>query len=153
MKLVYYALVYPYLTYGNLIWGNTYKTRVQKLSNVQKKIRLMTFKSYLEHPEPMFTELGIFNIFQINDNLTAIFMFRYHHLQNLPEIFENYFFTNDQIHQHNTRNKSKLHKYFKRTNYLKYTLPNKGVNLWNELEPRFKGIKKHFMKAHENSIL
>ena len=164
LKLVYYALVYPYLTYGNLIWGNTYKTRVQKLLNIQKKIiKLMTFKSYLEHTEPMFTELGIFNIFQINDNLTAIFMFRYHHLQNLPEIFENYFFTNDQIHQHNTRNKSKLHKYFKRTNYLKYTLRSKGINLWNELEPRFKGIKnyyafkiqikKHFMKAHENSIL
>ena len=70
LKLVYYALVYPYLTYGNLIWGNTYKTRVQKLLNVQKKIiRLMTFKSYLEHIEPMFKELGIFNIFQINDNL------------------------------------------------------------------------------------
>ena len=49
----------------------------------------------------MFKELGIFNIFQIDDNLTAIFMFRYHDVQNLPEIFENYFFTNDQIHQHN----------------------------------------------------
>jgi hypothetical protein len=22
-KLIYYALVYPYLTYGNLVWGNT----------------------------------------------------------------------------------------------------------------------------------
>ena len=68
----------------------------------------MTFKSYLEHTERMFKELGILNIFQINDNLTAIFMFRSHHLQNLLEIFENCFFTNDQIHQHNTRNKSKL---------------------------------------------
>ena len=43
--------------------------------------------------------------------------------------------------QHNARNKSKLHKYFKRTNYLKYTLRNKGINLWNELAPKFKGIK------------
>ena len=121
----------------------------------------MTFKSYLENTEPVFKELGILNIFQINDNLTAIFMFRYHHLQTLPEIFENYFFTNDQIQQHHTRNKSKLHKYFKRTNYLKYTL--KGINLRNELEHKFKGIKnyygfkiqikQHFMKAHENSIL
>ena len=101
----------------------------------------MTFKSYLEHTKPMFTELAIFNIFQINDNLTAIFMFRYQHLQNLSEIFENYFFTNDQIHQYNTQNKSKLHKYFKRTNYLKYTLHSKGINLWNKLESRFKGIK------------
>jgi hypothetical protein len=31
LKLIYYALVYPYLTYGNLVWGNTYPTRLQKL--------------------------------------------------------------------------------------------------------------------------
>ena len=49
-KLLYYSLVYPYLTYGNLIWGNTYKKRIQKLINIQKKIiRLITFKSYTEH--------------------------------------------------------------------------------------------------------
>jgi hypothetical protein len=48
LKLIYYALVYPYLTYGNLIWGNAYKSHIQKLVNIQKKIiRLMTFKSYL----------------------------------------------------------------------------------------------------------
>jgi hypothetical protein len=46
LKLVYYALVYPYLTYGNLVWGNTYPTRLQKLLNVQKKIvRLISFKT------------------------------------------------------------------------------------------------------------
>ena len=159
MKLVYYALVYPYLIYGNLIWGNTYKSRVQKLLNVQKKIiRLMTFKSYLEHTEPIFKELGFLNIFQINDSLTAMFMFRYYHLKNLPEIFENYFVTNNQIHQHNTRNATKLHKATNRTNYVKYTLRNKGIDVWNELEPEFKGIKnyyifkkqikQHIMKTH-----
>jgi hypothetical protein len=45
-KLIYYALVYPYLTYGygNLVWGNTYPTKLQKLLNVRKKIvRLICF--------------------------------------------------------------------------------------------------------------
>ena len=36
-KLLYYSLVYPYLTYGNLIWGNTYKKRIQKLIKISKK--------------------------------------------------------------------------------------------------------------------
>ena len=55
LKLIYYALVYPYVIYGNLIWGSTYKTRIQKVMNVQKKIiRLMTFKSYSEHSETIF---------------------------------------------------------------------------------------------------
>lgn len=142
LKLMYYALVYPYLTYGNLVWGNTYKSQLQKLLNIQKKIiRLMTFKSYFEHTEPLFKELSILNIFKINDNLTAIFMFRYYHLQNLPEVFENYFVTNNQIHQYNTRNAPKLHKAIKRTNYIKYTLSNKGVDMWNDLESKLKDIK------------
>jgi hypothetical protein len=38
LKLIYYALVYPYLTYGNLVWGNTYRTRLQILLKIQKKI-------------------------------------------------------------------------------------------------------------------
>jgi flagellin-specific chaperone FliS len=45
IKLIYYALVYPYLIYGNLIWSSTYKTRINEIMNIQKKIvRLMTFK-------------------------------------------------------------------------------------------------------------
>ena len=38
LKLIYYALVYPYPTYGNLIWGNAYKSHIRKLVNIQKKI-------------------------------------------------------------------------------------------------------------------
>ena len=33
-------------------------------------------------------------------------MFRYHHLNNLPDFFKDYFVTNNQIHQYNTRNQN-----------------------------------------------
>jgi hypothetical protein len=91
----------------------------------------MTFKSYLEHTEAIFKELHrpILDIFKLINNYTALFMFRYHHLKNLPEYFTNYVVTNNQIHQHNTRNASKLFKCYKRTNYVKLTLSNKGVQL------------------------
>ena len=125
--------------------------------NIQKKIvRLMTFKSYLEHSEPIFKDLNILDIFKINDYLTALFMFRYYHLNNLPDFFKNYFVTNNQIHEHNTRNASKLHKCYKRTNYVKHTLSNKGVDVcMNSLETKLnevnsyntfkKKIKQHFL--------
>jgi hypothetical protein len=35
---MYYALVYPYVIYGNLIYGNTYNKRIQKLLYIQKKL-------------------------------------------------------------------------------------------------------------------
>ncbi len=103
----------------------------------------MTFKSYLEHTEPIFKELGILDIFKINDYLTAMFMFRYHHHKNRPEVFENYFLTTNKIHQHNTRNASKPHKCYKRTNYVKHNLSNKGVDVWNALVSKFKGTNSY----------
>ena len=128
--LIYYALVYPYLTYGNLIWGNTYPTRIQKFMNIQKKItRLMTFKSYLDHTDPLFITLKLLNIFQINNYLTSLFMYRYNCLKDLPGIFSNYFVTNDKIHHHNTRNSKKIHKIYLRTNYIKHMLCSKGIDM------------------------
>ena len=68
-KLIYYALVYPYLTYGNLVWGSTYP----KLLNVQKKIvRLICFKSYMDHSEPIFLQLKILDSLSIK--LMIIYM-------------------------------------------------------------------------------
>ena len=34
----------------------------------------MTFKSYLEHTEPIFCYLKILNIYKINDYLTSLFI-------------------------------------------------------------------------------
>ena len=65
------------------------------------------------------------------------------HLKNLPEVFENYFVTNNKIHQHNTRNASKLYKCYKRTNYVKHSLSNKGIDVWDALESKFKGTNSY----------
>ena len=47
---LYYALVYPFLTYCVIAWGNTYQTSLQPLSVLQKKaIRIITFSSFFEH--------------------------------------------------------------------------------------------------------
>ena len=109
-------------------------------------IRFIYYKLFALY---IFKELGILDIFKINDYLTAMFMFRYHHLKNLPEVFENYFLTNNQIHQYNTRNASKLYKCYKRTNYVKHSLSNKGIDIWNSLEPKFKGTNSYNMSSRK----
>ena len=38
LKLIYDALAYLYLTYGNRIWGNTYKSRIEKLVSIKKRL-------------------------------------------------------------------------------------------------------------------
>ena len=134
LKLIYYALAYPYLAYGNLVWGNTYPTRLQKIMNVQKKIvRLICFKSYSDHSEPLFLDLKILNVYKINDYLCSIFMYQFFYYQNnLPNFYCDYFKQNSELHNYNTRNSTKLHVNFQGTNYRKYTVFNKGVGLYME---------------------
>ncbi len=38
MRTLYYSLVYPYLTYGMLLWGTTYRTRnLNQIEILQKR--------------------------------------------------------------------------------------------------------------------
>jgi hypothetical protein len=128
--------------------------------NIKKNCAPYDFNSYLVHSEPIFKDLKILDIYKINDYLISLFMFRYHYAKNLLEVFTHYFVTNDQIHQHNTRNKTQLHKSYKRTNYVKHTPSNKGADVWNGLECHFKNItsrntfkntiKEHFLQISSN---
>ena len=92
LKLKYYALVYPYLIYGNLIWSNTYKTRIQMLTNIQKKIiRLMTFQSNFSHTEKIFIDLQILNLSKLNNYLKGIrqYIFLLFHFKELLKLYVN----------------------------------------------------------------
>ena len=112
--------------------GKYISNKAAKILNVQKKIvRLITFKSYLEHTDPLFQSLKILNIFKINDYLSCLFMYRFKKQQNLPEFFYGYFTQNNDVHHYNTRNANKLHVNYSRTNYAKHTIVNKGFNIWN----------------------
>ncbi len=46
---------------------------------------------------------------------------------------QNRFCVNKDIHNYNTRNASLLHKKCNRTNYIKHTLANKGIDVWNNI--------------------
>ena len=61
-------------------------------------------------------------------------------MNNLSDIFPNYFINNDTVHNYNTRNSKKIHKPYSRTNYRKHMLCNKGIDNWNELTPDIKNI-------------
>ena len=37
IKSVLLILIYPYLIYGNIVWGNNYKPRLDSLIKIQRK--------------------------------------------------------------------------------------------------------------------
>lgn len=60
---LYYALVYPFLTYCIIAWGNTYQTSLQPLFVLQKKaIRIITFFGFLVQYKPTFQRFKCYQI-------------------------------------------------------------------------------------------
>ena len=118
MRDLYYALIYPYLSYGNIPRGNTYTTRLQPIRRLQKKIiRIITFSKYTDH-SPLFKELAILPLNDINSETTAFFMIRFFNSM-LPSSFNDYFRLNKGVHKYNTRLSSKIQKTQTRINYQK----------------------------------
>ena len=60
LRQLYYALIYPYLNYGAMCWGNTYQTNLNTISTNQNKcIRSIFFASKQEPSSPYYQILEI----------------------------------------------------------------------------------------------
>ena len=57
---IYYALVYPYLTYGCVLWGNNYEAPLSQLVRLQNKVvRIINNVPLCDHITPHFVNLGL----------------------------------------------------------------------------------------------
>ena len=134
---LYYALIYPFLIYGIITWGNTYPTTIQPLSVLQKKaVRIMTFSKFDEHSSPLFKKLNIIKLIKYH---ISIFMFKFHN-QLLPSVFNSYFTSVENIHSYNTRATAKKCYYLPkaRTNYGLFSVRYQGPKVWNMIEQQIK---------------
>ena len=76
---LYYALQYPFLIYGILIWGNTYPSKIKPLFILQKRaIRLITFSKFDEHTSPLFKITGILKLFDLLTHHISLLIFKFH---------------------------------------------------------------------------
>ena len=52
---LYHAIILPFLSYGCIIWGNTYDHNFKPLQIIQRKaIRPITFSNFDVHTSPLF---------------------------------------------------------------------------------------------------
>ena len=100
--MLYNAFILPHITYGLEVWGTTYKTFINPILILQKRMsRVITFKNHKHHSNPLFLEL---NLLDVNKELYLTGIFMYDLLNdNLPHRITDYFSYID----HNTRNKEK----------------------------------------------
>ena len=95
---LYYALIYPFLTYGLISWSNTSSSTTQPLFVSQKRaIRVLTFSKFREHSSPIFKCLDIVVFLNI-----AVFMYNFHN-RRLPCVFDTFFTQVNKRYIYNTR--------------------------------------------------
>ena len=149
---LYYSLVYPFLTYGLVAWGNTYSSSINSLFILQKKVvTLITFSSFYEHTNSLFIKLEILKLYDLVFYQNAILMYDFYN-GHLPELFDMFFFPVN--HNFNTRlaSRSSCSILQTRTNYGKFNIRYSGVKVWNEIDEETKKLRpsnfKNKVKTH-----
>ena len=131
--MLYHTMIYPYLTYCNIVWGSAKCSVISKVQVLQKRaIRLCTGSEFRASTSPLFKRLHLLKVTDINNLQTAIFMFKIK-FGLLPASCMHYVIINDINNVHYTRKKSffKLMKF--RTNLRELSISIRGPKLWNML--------------------
>ena len=133
-----FSLVYPYLQYGTIVWGSTYKTTLNRLVVLRKRIIRVITKSCFDAPSaPLFYEHNFLNLSNIYMLQIGLFMFSFKN-KLLPVGFHGMFLSSSQLHSYNTRNAMNYRSQFSRTNFRKFTIAYQGPNFWNTLPAELK---------------
>ena len=132
IRTLYNASVLPYFNYGLRVWAGGYKTLLQPLLLLQKKVpRIIAGTHYLAHIVSLFNDCSLLTITDFYKLQLAIFMYR-QHKGTLSKIFDHYFSLNASLHDHNTRIKFfNLHPTLCRTNVRHFTVRLAGPKIWN----------------------
>ena len=147
---LYNTLILPYLNYGNIVWGNCCKTKLDDILLLQKKaVRICTHSSFLEHTDPLFNKLKVLKIDDINELQTAIFMFK-HSKNVLPLNFSNYFTYNKNIHHYPTRSCNNIHLTNPKLLLAQKSLRHHGPDVWNNLPTYIK--QKQFLNPFKKLL-
>ena len=77
LRYIYISLVQPHLIYCNTVWGNTFECSLKPLITIQKRIiRTITSNDRYTHSEPLFRQLEIFNVKQLNTFYSALYVYK-----------------------------------------------------------------------------
>ena len=100
---IYYALFYPFLTYGIAVWCATYENLLKPVLTAQKKvIRAITLSEPTVHSSPLFSDLKILTLGDIFELYISSFVFECHN-DIAPAHFRDFFRPISSIHSYNTR--------------------------------------------------
>ena len=136
---LYYSIVYLYLQYAIICWGNTTKANKRKLQVKQNRIIKIICCQFSKKTrlQTLYDQLQVLNIDGIYKLEVSKFMAKAYR-NDLPMLYNNHSFNFQllsSIHSYSTRS-SNANKFFvQRTRYAKtnQSLNVSGIKIWNDL--------------------
>src|SRR5258706_3867570 len=126
-------MIQPYLYYCNIVWGCACPTLLSKLTNLQNRaVRLIAGAKYRSHVDPIYAQLRLTKLLDINKLQIAIFLYRAKN-NFLPSSCMKYFDFVSTEQRHNTRTRVQFKMQAYRTNLKKNCICVSGPKLWNSL--------------------
>ena len=99
--MLYYSLIYPFLSYGIQVWGLTFPTYLKPGTTLQKRfVRIMTFSDPISHSEPLLKSLRLLKFSDMIHIEILSFVYQWCHKLSLS-CFVNYFNPVSSIHSYN----------------------------------------------------
>ena len=72
---IYFSFIHIYISYANIAWASTFKTKLQEILKKQKHAARITFHANrFDHSRPLLKEMKALNVYQINLIQTLKFM-------------------------------------------------------------------------------
>ena len=137
---IYFSSIYVYISYANIAWARTFKTKHQGILKRQKHAARITFHANrLDHARPLLKEMKALKVYQINLIQTLNFMHKTKNGKN-PRIF---LFKFRQVdHQYPTRFSQNSFCYKKSScKTTSFVITLRGPTIWNS-----------FLSQHKKSI-
>ena len=158
LKQLYYTLIYPYLSYAVVVWGNTYQSNLNKLCSLQNKcIRCMFFADSRESSQVFYKLLDILKFDNIVKLSTCTLAHKiFNKSSYIPSLFHDSLTIVSSLHKYNTRYASKgnFHRPKVRTNTGKFTFVYAASKLWETVPTNLKRLSINgFKKRYKNHLL
>ena len=132
---LYNSIIKPYFTYCITLWGNTFKTHLNKLVILQKKIiRLITFSDYRAHTQPLFLKLKFLTVKELYTYFSVIHIFKCIKCLYPSMFWKSFILNRSQRYPFN------IQQLFYNKNMCKCSLRFCGPAIWNKLSKCIKEI-------------
>jgi hypothetical protein len=133
LKMLYYTLLHPYLTYGIILWGSAWSSLLNPIAMKQNKaVRCISKAKYNATALPLYKNLKIPTLKDIYNIELGKFMYLHNNKQ-LPPSLMRCFTLNESVHTHNTRHIHDPHILTRKSNIMSRSFLCKGPEMWLNL--------------------